>query len=80
MDTCALGLKNAYELINNGVLDSNVKSRYAEWSSAFGKEILDGSMSLEALAEHAKMKSLDPKPVSGKQEGLENIVNQVIYK
>ena len=80
MDTCALGLKKAYELLSNGVLDSKVKSRYAEWNSVFGREILDGNMSLESLAEHAKAKSLDPKPVSGKQEGLENIVNQVIYR
>ena len=62
------------------MLDSKVKGRYAEWNSVFGREILDGNMSLETLAELAKVKSFDPKPVSGKQEGLENIVNQVIYK
>ena len=80
MDTCALGLKKAYEMISNDVLSENVKKRYADWDSGVGREILAGNMSLETLADHAKTNSLEPKPVSGKQEGLENYVNQIIYK
>ena len=44
-----------------------------------GRAILDGSLDLAALADAAVADELDPRPVSGKQERLENHVNRVIW-
>ena len=53
--------------------------RYAGWDTDRGRAILDGSLDLAALADAAVADELDPRPVSGKQERLENHVNRVIW-
>ena len=80
MDTCALGLKKATALLESEALSSAVEKRYADWNQDFGHQVLNGTMSLEDVANYARNNALDPKPVSGKQEGLENLVNQILYK
>ncbi len=80
MDTCALGLKKAAALLESEALSDAVGKRYAGWNEDFGQQVLNGAMSLEDVAAYASDNALDPKPVSGKQEGLENIVNQILYK
>ncbi|MGQ8366664.1 xylose isomerase [Glaciecola sp. 1036] len=80
MDTCALGLKKAAAMIENDFIAQTKSDRYQGWDQDLGKQILNGDLSLEALAGLANDKQLDPKPVSGKQEALENLVNQVIFK
>ena len=44
-----------------------------------GREILDGSVSLEEL-EGRVADGIEPKPVSGGQERLENLVNRHIWQ
>ena len=44
-----------------------------------GKQILGGEYTLASLADLATRSNLDPKQVSGKQELLENQVNQVLF-
>ena len=58
----------------------DIEKRYADWNQDFGHQVLNGTMSLEDVANYARNNALDPKPVSGKQEGLENLVNQILYK
>ncbi|RDV25589.1 xylose isomerase [Alteromonas aestuariivivens] len=80
MDTCALGLKKAAAILESDFIAAHKSKRYAGWDSDLGKAILSGDYSLEALAGYTLDKKLDPKHVSGKQEQLENLVNQVLFR
>lgn len=79
MDTWALGLMNAAKLIEDGRLDKFVKQRYASYNSGIGKKIVDGEITLAELAAYADKLGAPALPDSGNQEGLEAIVNQVIF-
>jgi xylose isomerase len=79
IDTLALSLRIAARLIDDGRLEQAVKERYAGWREDLGQRILQGNMSLEKLAEHAEQHQLAPVHRSGRQEWLENIVNQVTF-
>jgi xylose isomerase len=79
MDTMAQSLKIAAKMIQGGEFDKIVQTRYAGWNTDLGKSILQGKQSLESLAELAVKNSLNPQPVSGQQEKIENIVNRHIY-
>ncbi|OOF79206.1 xylose isomerase [Rodentibacter caecimuris] len=80
IDVLALSLKRAVKMLQQETLQKIVEVRYAGWNGEFGKQILQGGYSLEQLAQLVQEKGWDPKPVSGQQEYLENIVNQVIYR
>lgn len=79
MDTWALGLMNAAKLIEDGRLDEFVRQRYASYNSGIGKKIVDGKTTLAELAAYADKLGSPSLPDSGNQEGLESIVNQVIF-
>lgn len=79
MDTFALGLIKAYELIEDGRIDEFVKNRYSSFKDGIGKKIVDGTTSLEEL-ERYTLENNEPKMESGRQEYLEGILNNVIYK
>jgi len=74
MDTLAQALLDAAALLEEGGLQAFVEARYAGWKGAFGAEILDGKLNLEDLAGQTLERGLDPKPRSGRQERLENLV------
>ncbi|QHQ36028.1 xylose isomerase [Algicella marina] len=76
MDCCARGLKAAAAMLEDGALETPLKARYAGWDDGIGTEIQAG-MDLESLA--AKVEGgINPQPVSGRQEALENIVNRYV--
>lgn len=79
MDVLALALTKAAKMIENDQLQQNKDRRYAGWSNELGRGILAGEYTLAELAQRAVASNFDPKPVSGQQEKLENIVNRVIY-
>ena len=79
IDVLALSLKRAAKMLQEETLQKIVNERYAGWNSELGQYILQGKTSLETLAQLVQQKDLAPKPVSGQQEYLENLVNQVIY-
>lgn len=79
MDTWALGLMNAVKLIEDGRLDEFVKQRYASYNSGIGKKIVNGKTTLAELAAYADKLGAPALPDSGNQEGLESIVNQIIF-
>ncbi|MFM2484462.1 xylose isomerase [Celerinatantimonas yamalensis] len=79
MDTMALALLKAAELIESGQLLDHVEQRYSGWDQLLGQQILRGDYSLASLANYALEHDIDPQPVSGQQEYLENMVNRVIY-
>ena len=41
-------------------------------------KMLDGSYSLEDIASYVESADVNPEPVSGKQEYLENVVNRFL--
>ena len=79
MDTYALGLLKAQEIIEDGRIDQFVKERYASYQTGIGKEIVEGTTSLEALEEYTLRKE-EPVMTSGRQELLESIVNSILYR
>ncbi len=67
-------------MLEDKVLSSIVEQRYASWQSEFGRKILTGDSSLEALTKWVETQDTEPKTISGQQEYLENIVNSYIYR
>jgi len=79
MDTLARALLVAADMLERGTLERSREARYAGWAGPLGREILSGGVSLEALADRVAGGGIDPRPVSGRQELLENLVNQRIW-
>ncbi len=79
IDTLAKALLVADELLNNGTLEAARDRRYAGWRGSQGAKIMDRSTTLASLADDAVAADLDPAPVSGRQEALENHINQMIW-
>ena len=75
MDVCARALLVAEKMIQGGELASRVEARYARWDGAEGRAILKGKRSLADLARRVEKKGIEPQPVSGRQERLEELVN-----
>ncbi len=76
MDTMARGLLIAEKMLTGNKLESLLEQRYAGWDSELGRGILEGKSSLEDLSKIVQEKQIDPKPRSGQQEMLENLVNR----
>lgn len=79
MDTMALALKKAARMLDDDKLSKNIAQRYAGWNEPLGKAILSGDHNLESLAKYALDNDIQPQRESGKQEYLENVVNQYIF-
>jgi xylose isomerase len=79
IDTLARALLVAAELIEAETLSAPVERRYAGWSADLGQSILAGSETLDSLEARVASGEIDPTPVSGGQELLENRVNRVIW-
>jgi xylose isomerase len=61
------------------VLERLRATRYAGWDGELGRAILSGEALFEMLAGRVTTGEIDPQPVSGRQEALENLVNQAIW-
>lgn len=79
IDTLARSLLVAADMVTAGRLDALREARYAGWDGALGSSILGGEATLESLAASVAAGGIDPKPVSGRQELLESVVNQHIW-
>ena len=80
MDTCALGFKSAYKMIENGKIKKFVEHRYRSWGNSFGKKLLNQEFNLEEISKLVEENEINPQPRSGKQEHLENLVNNSLIK
>jgi xylose isomerase len=78
MDNLARALLCADRMLTEGKLQAFVDDRYAGWKDGLGRDILDGKLSLDKLSERVLSQGIDPKPRSGRQELLENLVNRYI--
>jgi xylose isomerase len=65
--------------VEAGELARFCTERYAAWDGDLGQRILTGDMKLSDVAEYAFVQDLRPRPVSGRQEWLENRVNDAIF-
>jgi xylose isomerase len=79
LDTLAQALLAAADLVEHGELADLKTRRYAAWDGALGTAILDGTETLETLERGVVSGDIDPRPVSGHQELLENVVNRSIW-
>jgi xylose isomerase len=78
MDAFARGLHIAHAIISDGRLDAFVKSRYATFDSGLGARIEAGKTSFAELEKYALGLKKSPLPSSGRQEMLENLLNDFI--
>ena len=74
-------LDAAGRVLRPAILWNDQRTAHAcdEIREAIGREILDGTVSLEEL-EGRVAGGIEPKPVSGGQERLENLVNRHIWR
>jgi xylose isomerase len=80
MDTFAVGLEVAQRIIEDGKIPAFVKKRYASFNTGDGAKFSKGQMTLEQLAEiGAKAGYGKTGLTSGKQEYLENVLNQYLF-
>ena len=77
MDAFARGLKAAYAIIDDGRLAQFVEQRYSGWNGSLGSSIKAGEATLESLADRA-LNAPEPDRASGRQEFLENLINEYL--
>lgn len=80
MDTFALGLIKAAAMIEDGRIDAFVEEKYASFKEGIGAKIVSGDTTLEELAAYAIDMGAPELPMSGRQEYLQGIVNQIMFK
>lgn len=79
MDTFALGLIKAAQIIEDGRIDAFIKEKYESFESGIGKKIREGNTTLKELADRAAELKKPENPASGRQEYLESIVNDILF-
>lgn len=78
MDAFARGLKIAAAMRKDGVLSEFVKQRYASWDGGIGQQIERGTVTFGDLEKYMLEKGNPAANGSGRQELLENIVNDYL--
>lgn len=79
MDAFALGLRKALALMEDGRIDAFVEKRYASWKCGVGKRIVDGDATMQELERYAMQMGDVTTNLSGRQEYLEAVVNDVLF-
>ncbi|HOX00880.1 MAG TPA: xylose isomerase [Candidatus Paceibacterota bacterium] len=78
MDTFARGLKIAAAIRADGRLAEFVRQRYSSWDSGIGARIEAGKASFQDLEAYILRKGEAAPNASGRQEFLENLINEFI--
>ena len=78
MDAFARGLKIANAIRKDGRLAGFVKHRYASWDNGIGAKIEAGKAGFKELEDYTLKKGDAAPCVSGRQEYLENLINEFI--
>ena len=73
---CPLCREDGGLLIEDGRIDAIKAERYAGWDGEFGQKL--AGLDLAGIADLAVSSNLDPKPRSGRQERIENLINRFI--
>jgi len=77
MDICARGFKAAAAMLEDGGLEAARADRYAGWNGADAQHMLYDA-TLEDIESRVLNDGINPEPVSGRQEQLENWVNRFV--
>lgn len=78
MDSFAYGLLKAAQIIEDGRIEGYTNKKYESFETELGKKIRNGETSLEELADRAaELKGVDSH-ISGAQEYLEGVLNNII--
>ena len=77
MDTFARALIVAHDILEKSDYRKIRETRYASFDSGNGQAFEQGKLTFEDLHKLASLNG-EPKQISGKQELLENIINQYI--
>ena len=78
MDAFARGLKIAAAIRKDGRLAEFVRERYSSWDSALGVRIEKGKADFKELESYILKKGEAAPNASGRQEFLENLINEFI--
>jgi len=78
MDAFARGLKLAAAIRKDGRLAEFVKQRYSSWDTGIGAKIEKGKTSFKELEAYILQKGESAPNASGRQEYLENLINEFI--
>jgi len=78
MDVMARALLAAHAMLSDGALTGARAERYRGWDSDLGRRIMDPATTLSDLDQMVLDQGIDPSPVSGRQEALENVVNRYV--
>ena len=78
MDAFALGLIKAVKIIEDGRIDEFKKTRYSSYESGIGKRIVENKETLESLSNYALTLN-EVNVSSGRQEYLENVINDILF-
>lgn len=79
MDAYALAFKLARKILADGKFEQFVAERYASFDTGFGKDIEKGRVGFKELNKLVLGQLGEPKPRSGKQEYLENLLNTYLH-
>jgi xylose isomerase len=77
MDAFARGLKNAAKMLKGKKFEKAIQKRYAGWDTAFGQKIEKKKIGFKELEQYT-LENGEPEVQSGRQEMLENRLNQYI--
>lgn len=77
MDAFARGLKIAARMLSDGYFSDHVRQRYVGWDSGLGEKIERGAVGFAELEQYT-LQHGEPPVVSGRQELLENMLNEYI--
>ncbi|MGC9327645.1 MAG: xylose isomerase, partial [Candidatus Hinthialibacter sp.] len=77
MDAFARGLKTAARILEEKPFENFIHQRYAGWDEKLGADIENGKVGFAELEEYT-LKNGEPEVQSGRQELLENILNEYI--
>ena len=78
MDAFARGLKIAAAIQKDGRLDEFVKQRYSSWDTGIGAKIESGKVGFKELEAYMLKQGEAAPSASGRQEFLENLINEFI--
>ena len=79
VDLCARGFLTAAKIVEAGAYDSILEQRYAGWQQPDAQAMLGGALGLDEIAARAVDSGINPKPRSGQQEKIENLLGRAIY-
>jgi xylose isomerase len=79
MDAYALAFKIARRILADGKFTQLVNERYASFDDGFGRDIEKGRVGFKELNKLVLSKLGEPKPRSGRQEYLENLLNTYLH-